>query len=166
MFGLTGSFESVRSLYSSMSKWNPEDGDNVFGYPNFADGFEVQGVDRVARRLINSPNGTPVTSQLGDKESLEISIPVPDGETLTVYRWGGYKISDGTAPAGLDCQLLDGNDTVKASENTTDTSNVDGVVSHTNSSGSESIFKLRVFNDTGTNFSTDGVGGIFGYEVS
>ena len=116
--------------------------------------------------VISSPNGHIPTALLEDTESAEISVPVADGETLTVKRWGGYKISDRTAPTGLDVQLLDGSDTVQASANTTDNRSSSGVASYTNSSGSLSIFKLRVDNATGTNYTTDGVGAVFGYEVA
>lgn len=116
--------------------------------------------------LIESPNGTPPTALLEAGDSVEISVPVDDGETLTVYRWGGYLISDGTAPTGLDVELLDGSDTVQASSNTADTHSTAGVASYTNSSGSTSIFKLRARNATGTDYVTDGVGAVFGYEVS
>lgn len=117
--------------------------------------------------LANSPNGHIPSASLADTESAEISVLVPDGQTLTVYRWGVYKIADGTAPTGLEAQLLDGSDTVQASENTTDSENTSsGVASHSNSSGSASIFKLRADNDTGSDFTTDGVGAFFAYEVS
>lgn len=119
-----------------------------------------------AQRLIDSPNGTPPTALLEDGDALEISVPVADSETLTVYRWGGYLIADGTAPTNLDVQLLDGSDTVQASANTSNNSSTTGVASHTNTSGTQSIFKLRVNNATGTNYTTDGVGGVFGYEVA
>ena len=89
-----------------------------------------------------------------------------DGETLKVYRWGAYKISDGTAPTGLEVQLLDGGDTVQASENTVDTEDTaTPVASFGNATGSRSIFKLRINNATGNNYTTDGVGGLFAYVV-
>lgn len=122
--------------------------------------------EKPEQRLIQSPNGTPVTGLLENGDSIEISIPVADGDTLTVYRWGGYLMSDGTAPSGLDVELLDGGDTVQQSANTTNSQSTGGVASYTNSSGSQSIFKLRVSNSTGNNYTTDGVGGVFAYEVA
>lgn len=116
--------------------------------------------------VVGSPNGNLQTTMLADGDSTEISVPVADGEALTVKRWGGYLISDGTAPAGLTVELLDGADTIQASENTVDTRNESGVASYTNSSGSMQIFKLRVHNGTGTDYTTDGVGAMFGYEVA
>jgi hypothetical protein len=118
------------------------------------------------QRLVNSPNGNVPTALLDDGESVEITTPVPDGETLSVYRWGAYTVAGGAAPSGLEAQLLDGSDTVQASENTVNTESTSGAVaSHTNTSGSVSVFKLRVNNSTGTAYTTDGVSGIFAYAV-
>ncbi len=120
------------------------------------------------RELVDAPNGTPPNALLEDTESVEITVAVPDGETLKVYRWGAYEVGGGTAPAGLQAQLLDGGDTVQASENTVDTESTDPaapVASHTNSSGSASIFKLRANNATGNAYTTNGVGSHFAYIV-
>lgn len=127
--------------------------------------LSTSGFDR-ATFLVNSPNGNLQNVALDDTDTSEISVPVPDGETLTVYRWGAYQISDGTAPAGLVVQLLDGSNTVQASENTVNTENTSGVASFTNSSGSVSIFKLAVDNGTGSTITDPGVGAFFAYEVS
>ena len=123
----------------------------------------------LASLVVENPELLQLT-ELADTESTEISIPVADGETLEVYRWGGYDANDGTAPTGLDVELLDGSDTVQASENTVNTEDKSTpVASYTNSSGSQSIFKLRVYNGTGGTIpSTDGdpgVGAHFGYVV-
>jgi hypothetical protein len=121
-----------------------------------------------ADELVASPNGTPPNATLDDTETVEITVPVPDSSTLEVFLWGAYKVSDGTAPTGLDVELLDGSDTAQASENTTRTASTDEnspVASYTNSSGSQSIFKLRALNGTGSAISDPGVGAIFGYRV-
>lgn len=105
---------------------------------------------------------------LANGESAELSVPVPDGETMKVYRWGAYKISDGSTPTDLDVELKDGSDTVQATANTTNNESTDPaspVVSHTNSTGSLSIYKLAVANDTGSEISDPGVGAMFGYIV-
>jgi len=116
--------------------------------------------------LVDSPNGNIPTALLEDTESIEISVPVPNTETLKVYRWGAYKISDGTAPAGLEVQLLGDSDNIQASENTVNTESTTGpVVQHGNASGSLSIFKLRINNNTGNGYTTDGIGGLFAYVV-
>lgn len=131
------------------------------------DAKRLTGKSRV-EHLVDSPNGTPPIALLEDTESVEITVVVPDGETLKVYRWGVYNIANGTAPTGLRAELLDGGDTVQANENTTDTESTDPaspVVSHTNSSGSPSVFKLRAYNATGNNYTIDGVGGHFSYIV-
>jgi hypothetical protein len=118
--------------------------------------------------LVDSPNGHPPVALLEDGESIEITVVVPDRQTLKVYRWGVYKITDGTAATGLEVQLLDGGDTVQTSSNTTDTESIDPaspVTSYTNASGSPSVFKLRANNATGNNYTTDGVGSHFAYIV-
>ena len=116
--------------------------------------------------LVDSPNGNVPTALLEDGEAVEISVPVSDGETLKVYRWGAYKIADGTAPTGLDVKLLDEGDTAQATANTVNSENVSTpVTSHGNTSGSLAIFKLRAENGTGNAFTTDGVGAVFAYVV-
>jgi hypothetical protein len=151
---------------------NPGDGTvwyrtDLDEYRGVEDGTTVTfRTDSRAEVLVDSPNGGIPTALLEATESVEISVPVPDGETLKVYRWGAYKISDGTAPAGLNVQLLDGSDTVQASANTTNAENTASpVTSHANSSGSLSVFKLAINNNTGSDFTTDGVGGTFAYLV-
>lgn len=119
-------------------------------------------------RLVDSPNASISNTVLDDGDSAEKSVPVADGETLKVYRWGAYQISDGTTPNNLDVELLDGSDTVQATENTGDNESTDPstpVASHTNSSGSVSIFKLAVANDTGSTIADPGVGAFFAYVV-
>ena len=109
-------------------------------------------------------------AELSDGDSHEVPIQVPDGATLAVYRWGAYDADDGTAPTGLDVELLDGGDTVQASANTTNTQDVDTpVASYENTSGSESVFVLRAKNDTGAPIGDGenerGVGMHFGYVI-
>jgi hypothetical protein len=97
-----------------------------------------------------------------------VTVVVPDSEALRIYRWGVYTIADGASPTGLKVRILDGSDTVQASENTTDTESTDPgapVASYTNSTGSPSVFKLRANNATGNNYTTDGVGSHFAYTV-
>jgi len=118
------------------------------------------------QNLVDSPNGHIPTALLEDTESVEISVPVPDGESLKVYRWGAYLIADGTTPSGVEVQLLDGGDSVQASENTANTESTSTpVAQHGNASGSLSIFKLRITNQSGANYATDGIGGFFAYVV-
>ena len=109
-------------------------------------------------------------AQLGDGESYEIPIQVPDGDTLEVYRWGAYDSRDNTADSGLRVELLDGDDTVQQSETTTNTQDETmPVAAHTNSTGSERVFTLRAKNDTGEPIGDTqdhpGVGMHFGYRV-
>lgn len=108
---------------------------------------------------------TPITA-LEDTESIEIPVIVPDGQTLTVYQWGAFKAADGTAPTGLDVELVDGNDTVQSSANTTGNTNTNGIASYTNGSGSASVFKLRAKNGTGSALTSPGVGAKFGWGVA
>ena len=115
--------------------------------------------------LVDHPERTGV-KLLEDTENYDISVPVPDGQTLEVYRWGVWKVADYTTPTGLEVQLLDGGDTVQSSANATDQQDTaTPVASLANSSGSTSLYKLRLSNATGSNYTTDGVGGHFGYRV-
>lgn len=105
-------------------------------------------------------------ARLDDTESIEIPVRVPDTQTLEVYRWGAFDASDGTAPAGLTVELLDGADTVQVSANTANNqSKSTPVASHSNSSGSASIFKIRAKNGTGAGINTPGVGMVAGFVV-
>ncbi|AFH21853.1 hypothetical protein OSG_eHP11_00030 [environmental Halophage eHP-11] len=104
---------------------------------------------------------------LADTDSHEIALRVPDSSTVTVYRWGAFKVADGTAPTGLDVELYDdANDTVQASANTTGNSSPSGVASDTNNSGSVSVYTLRVKNSTGGVLDSPGVCSFFGWEVA
>lgn len=135
----------------------------------FADGSPVVTADADwVARLVNSPNASIANAVLDNGDSAEVSVPVPDGETLKVYRWGAYQITDGATPTDLDVELKDGSDTVQATANTGDNESTDPaspVASHANSSGSTSIFKLAVANDTGGSISDPGVGAFFAYIV-
>lgn len=105
-------------------------------------------------------------ARLDDTESIEIPVRVPDTQTLEVYRWGAFDASDGTAPAGLTVELLDGADTVQVSANTANNqSKSTPVASHSNTSGSASIFKVRAKNGTGAAINSPGVGMVAGFVV-
>jgi hypothetical protein len=161
------------------SAFEEADGDTDMKIPLYDVDSDGSGVTAVTDRrafsppmriedLVDSPNGTPPIALLDDTESIEITVPVADGETLKVYRWGNYKIADGTAPTGLDVELLDGGDTVQASANVVDDESTDPaspVASYQNASGSVSIFKLRSKNSTGNNYTSKGVGSHFAYIV-
>jgi len=121
-----------------------------------------------ADRVVQEPNGSIQTAKLQDTESTEIPVPLPDKAHLDVYRWGGYKIADSTAPSGLVVQLLSDGDAVQTSENTIDNySTVAPIASYQNTTGSPSICKLRVDNGTGNDYTADsgGVGAHFGYVI-
>lgn len=109
-------------------------------------------------------------AELGDGDSHEIPVIVPDGATLEVYRWGSYDADGLTAPTGLDVELVDGNDTVQKAANTVDKQDTDApVASHENTSGSDQAFILRCKNDAGNPIGDGdderGVGMHFGYQV-
>ena len=128
----------------------------------------VDGLDMVSV-VVDDPDRLPA-AELDTGESIEIPIPVADGETLNVYRWGAFDAADHTAPTGLDVELVDGADTVQAAANTTNTQDTGApVASYQNTSGSTQVFKLRAKNDTGSaigDTDTDpGVGSHFGYRV-
>jgi hypothetical protein len=89
-----------------------------------------------------------------------------DEESIEVYRWGAYDISDATAPTGLDVELLDGSDTVQASTNTVDDEDDENpLAEHTNGSGTTQAFKLRAINETGDAIDNPGVAAHFGFRV-
>lgn len=119
--------------------------------------------------LINNPQKLPL-SELEDGDSIELGVLVEDGESLEVYRWGAYDAGNEEAPTGLDVELLDGDDTVQASANTVDESDVENpVASYENTSGSVSAFKLRAKNESGGTIPSEegepGVATHFGYRV-
>jgi hypothetical protein len=112
------------------------------------------------------PDRLPI-AELDDGESIEIPVLVAHEETLRVYRWGAYDIGGLSSPTGLDVELLDHDDIVQASENTTDNRNVASpIASYQNTSGSESLFKLRAINNSGARIDSPGVGAHFGYVVN
>lgn len=116
--------------------------------------------------LVDYPNYDPPALMMADTDVVDNPVRVPDGSTLEVYRWGAYLLADGTAPAGLQVQLLDGGDTVQASANTPNQQDASNpVASYANSSGSVSVFKLRTENATGTDYTTDGIGTEWAYRV-
>jgi hypothetical protein len=158
----------------------------------FADGsgnVEIQRADATAFRFVATPSSgtdvvrfqdaeTPLTdaafavahphrfdiTALEDTESREVPLLVPDQSTLSVYRWGAFDASDGTAPTGLDVELLDGGDTVQATANTPNSEDAaTPQASFQNTSGSQSVFKLRVLNGTGGTLDSPGVGATFGW---
>lgn len=119
-----------------------------------------------AQAVVDNPDLTGAL-EIAAGDSFDMPVRVPDGSTLEVFRWGAYLVADGTAPAGLTVELLDGTDTSQASQNTPDASDpTTPVASYANSSGSVSVFKLRVSNATGTDYTTDGIAGQFGWVVA
>ncbi|WP_254535241.1 hypothetical protein [Halomarina litorea] len=120
-------------------------------------------VDRV-QAVIDNPDPLPV-SRLKDTQSVEIAVPVPNGDTITVYRWGAFDASTGSAPTGLSAELVDDSDTVVASAETSDAWAHSGVASWTNNTGSFGVAKVRANNETGSDLTSPGVGGQFGFLV-
>ena len=108
--------------------------------------------------------------ELDDNESAEIQVYVEDGETLSVYRWGAYDGNSGTAPTGLNVEILDENDAVQQQSNTVDEYNKnEPIASIENTTGDSQIFVLRAKNATGNSIGDGdgerGVGVHFGYLV-
>lgn len=88
------------------------------------------------------PDRLPI-AEPNDGEPIEIPVLVAH-EVTRVYRWGAYDIGGLSPPTGLDVELLDHDDIVQASENTTDNRNVASpILSSRITSGSESLFELR-----------------------
>jgi len=118
------------------------------------------------RQIADTASYDPPALMMADEDVVDNPVRVPAGGTLKIYRWGAFLLADGTAPSGLEVQVLDGSDTVQANANTADQENrTSPVVSVSNSSSSLSVFKLRTVNATGTDYTTDGVGTLVDYEV-
>jgi hypothetical protein len=121
----------------------------------------------LAEIAVHNPDSA-TTAALGDQDAIEFSYALAPGETLEVYKWGARKVADGSVPTGLEVRLLDGTDTVVASEETALTKSTDTpVASYENTGSSTKIVKLQAFNGTGTAIDTDGdgVGSEFGAVV-
>lgn len=152
-----------------------DEADQAFGYKgNDIDSDGDGTVDDAAQlggktfveHLIDAPNGNIESALLEDTESTSLTVRVADTQTLTVYAWGAWKVSDGTTPTGLDVELVDQSGTTQATANTTWTENTSGVASLQNTSGLTKIYRLAVANDTGTDYTTNGVGAQFAFEVA
>lgn len=153
----TSQFRSADVANSNSGQTIVSNGDGTFSMENSGTDPSVQVAD--------APNGNVQTVELEDTESTEISVAIPPGEAIRVYRWGCYNISNSTAPSGLKVQLLSDDDTVVFSENTVNSRDTtgDGVAWYQNDSSSLEVCKLSIKNTTG---STSQVGGFFGYIVS
>jgi|GEM_PF-320854 hypothetical protein len=121
----------------------------------------------LAQIAVSKPESV-TTAALGDQDAIELSKALEPGDTLEVYRWGARKVANGSVPTGLEVRLLDGTDTVVASEQTALTQSTDTpVASHENTGSSVEIVKLQAFNGTGGAIDADGdgVGSEFGAVV-
>lgn len=118
------------------------------------------------QRLIESPNyNVPYSTDFLDTESIVHPVVVPDGQKITVYRWGVLDTTE-TAPAGLTVELWDDDDVVVSSANTIRDANPNGITTWSNTSGTTGFAKLAVVNGTGSDYlDPDGVSATFGYEV-
>jgi len=111
-----------------------------------------------------SNNGTTVVSETTDIDFTDLLVATDDTDGTGSV---AFDASDGTAPTGLDVELVDGSDTVQASANTVNNQSTSTpVASFTNASGSTSVFKLRVNNTTGSAINSPGVGAKFGWQVA
>lgn len=132
------------------------------------DSITTKELNRVQQVIDNPERQWSV--ELDENESVEIQVYVEDGETLAVYRWGAYDGNSGTAPTGLNVELLDEDDTVQQQANTVDEfDSSDPVASLENISGDSQVFVLRAKNTTGSPIGDGedvrGVGAHFGYIV-
>ena len=133
------------------------------------DGTSVQPTFTPIEQVVENPDRNRA-AELSDGDSIEIPIPVADGESLEVYRWGAFDAADHTAPTGLDVELVDGGDVVQIAANTTNSQDTTApVASLQNTSGGTAVYKLRAKNDTGSAIGEadgdPGVGAHFGYRV-
>lgn len=134
---------------------------------SIADSLTVKGwVDR----LVENPNATVETDSLTNGSVLREPVLVEGGETIEVYRWGAYQVTDGTAPSGLDVELLDDSDTVVESATTPDTASTDPTDPiawfQNPNTGAPEVYKLRVANNTGGDIASPGVAGAFSYRTT
>lgn len=118
--------------------------------------------------LVNSSrrNGQIDRVEIRDGTTVDFGVPVPDGKSLTVYRWGCWR-QDDTTPTGLDVVLMDQSRTVQQSVSTDDSGET--TVTFTNTSGTLAHYYLGIRNSTGTDLLASDdkwVTGFFVYEVS
>lgn len=131
------------------------------------DGYSNVTVDATDASGATAQSADFPRSELQDGAALSIPVPVADGESITVTRWGVVTSND-TTPTGLTVQLTEPDGTVIAEENTELTTG--SVASTTNASGGTKTYRLRIANSTGSNFvdgnSPDSVLGSVTYTIS
>jgi hypothetical protein len=132
------------------------------------DAVTTKEIDRI-QQVVDDPERKWAVG-LDTDESAEIQVLVHDGEKLAVHRWGAYDGDSGTAPLGLDVELLDQDDIVREKSNTVDEYDlIDPVASLENMTGGPQVFVLRVKNSSGSpigdSIDERGVGVHFGYIV-
>lgn len=98
---------------------------------------------------------SPLGSELQSGFALSIGVPVPASTTLDVISWG-VRVSDGTTPTGLLAQLTQIDGTVIAEQNTSFNDSVSASV--TNSGSAPVWYRLRIKNETGTDYVDNDVG--------
>lgn len=157
----TGSVSAPSHPSVELGEANPDDSTADVLKNRFADLTYLKDSEFV----VEYPTRPPIAA-LENNESIEVPVRVPNGSTLEVYRWGAYDASDDSTPTDLDAELLDGADTVQASENTANTEDTENpIASHTNATGSLAVYKLRARNETGSAIDSPGVGFHVGFRV-
>lgn len=151
----------------------PSDGE-ILSWNNSQTQFEwVAQSSGSSSSVIESPNGQlqavelqdSANSDSGNNEYTEIAEYVASSETITIYRWGGFVISDDNQTTGtaLEVSLLQQDGTVVQSATTADNSASGGITGASYSPSSDEVVRMRVTNTTGEDVNS--AGGYFGYEV-
>lgn len=113
--------------------------------------------------VVARPNAHIPASTLSDTDTAEIAVPIAAGGRIDVYRWGGWELTNHTAPTGLAVELLNPDETVAASEETVNTTDATGIASYENTSSGVEVPTLRLNNGTGSEIDAQA---LFAYRVS
>jgi hypothetical protein len=99
--------------------------------------------------LIENPTKSG-SINIEDGEDFQFTRRVPDGSAFEVYTWGAYN-SDTGSVSNILIELVDGSGVAQRSDTTSGSQGrVDPIADLTNDTGSESTYKIRVTNNTGS----------------
>ena len=115
-------------------------------------------------RIMGSPELFQ-TVHLGANEGTQKAVPMTDGETITIYRWGNYDVATGSSPSGVYTQFITGDGNVRNQSPVEDAQNPDGFISYTNTTGSTEFVRIRIKNTSTTDHSAKDIGGHVAFEV-
>lgn len=122
-----------------------------------------------ARQVIRAPNDGIPTADIPTGDFAERTVIVPDDFEITLHTWGGYTVPSMTAPTGVEVRLLDDTESILTASNTVREASTSGLYTDMNDSGSDSLYLLRLVNESGTDYTSaagnDGLGAFFGYAI-